>query len=134
MRTNRFVVVALVMLALVRWTSPAAAQLARCAGDRERFCSEVPPGGGRLLGCLRAHAPELSEGCKQELGVHASSHATGQTAHAAGGDAVQKACREDVLRLCRSAIGDKTKVKACMREHAAELSDGCKTALIAQQK
>ena len=132
MRTHRFVVVALVMLALAGWTSPAAAQLARCAGDRERFCSDVPPGGGRLLGCLRAHAGELSEGCRQELGVHAPSHATGQAAHAAGGSAVQKACRQDVLKFCRSAIGDKTKVKSCMREHASELSDGCKTALIAQ--
>jgi hypothetical protein len=34
-----------------------------CKADYDRFCSNVRPGGGRILACLSANAPGLSEPC-----------------------------------------------------------------------
>ena len=41
--------------------------LGACKNDIKRFCSEVPPGEGRIKGCMKAHLPELSEQCKEAL-------------------------------------------------------------------
>ncbi len=117
------IVVAFAALALLRW-APAGAQMMACAGDRETFCSGVPMGGGRVAACLEEHKAQLSDGCKHALG-------------GMGGGAenpVKAACREDAVRYCKSAAGDQAKMKACMQQHAAQLSDGCKTAMIAHGK
>jgi hypothetical protein len=41
--------------------------LKACKPDLARFCSKVPPGGGRIKECMKAHLPELSEPCKEAL-------------------------------------------------------------------
>jgi hypothetical protein len=38
-----------------------------CKPDIARFCSDVPPGGGRIKQCMKAHLSELSEPCKEAL-------------------------------------------------------------------
>jgi len=38
-----------------------------CKPDIARFCSNVPPGGGRIKECMKAHLQELSEPCKEAL-------------------------------------------------------------------
>jgi hypothetical protein len=42
---------------------------------------------------------------------------------------VQAACRSDAKRLCASVLRNTQKRQACMREHRAELSAGCKAAV-----
>jgi len=39
-----------------------------CAQARQQFCSGVVPGGGRIIQCLRSHAPQLSPPCSAALG------------------------------------------------------------------
>lgn len=41
--------------------------LKACKPDIARFCSQVPPGEGRVKNCMKAHLPELSEPCKEAL-------------------------------------------------------------------
>ena len=41
--------------------------LKACKPDLARFCSQVPPGGGRIKACMKEHLPELSEPCKEAL-------------------------------------------------------------------
>ena len=41
--------------------------LTACKPDIARFCSNVPPGQGRVKACMKAHLPELSEPCKEAL-------------------------------------------------------------------
>jgi hypothetical protein len=36
----------------------------QCGADLQKFCSNVPSGKGRLLGCLGEHQSELSTSCK----------------------------------------------------------------------
>jgi hypothetical protein len=45
----------------------ARAVLQACKPDMARFCSQVPPGQGRIKACMKEHLPELSEPCKEGL-------------------------------------------------------------------
>jgi hypothetical protein len=38
-----------------------------CEADLDKYCKETPPGGGRLLNCLREHEKDLSEECKKGI-------------------------------------------------------------------
>ncbi len=38
---------------------------AGCADDAHKFCSEVAPGGGRIIACLKQNKDSLSDKCKQ---------------------------------------------------------------------
>jgi hypothetical protein len=38
-----------------------------CRPDAERLCPGVPPGGGRIVRCLKAHKMEMSVGCAMTL-------------------------------------------------------------------
>jgi hypothetical protein len=62
--------------AIVILTTPAAGfaqsnsiqQIMRyCKPDAERLCPGVPPGGGRIAKCLKAHKMEISVGCATTL-------------------------------------------------------------------
>jgi hypothetical protein len=45
----------------------ARAVLQACKPDIAHFCSQVPPGQGRIKNCMKEHLPELSEPCKEGL-------------------------------------------------------------------
>ncbi len=45
----------------------AANPLTYCKSDMARLCPGVEPGGGRIIGCLKAHKMEMSVGCAQAL-------------------------------------------------------------------
>jgi hypothetical protein len=38
-----------------------------CKPDAKRLCPGVPPGGGRIARCLKAHKMEISVGCAKTL-------------------------------------------------------------------
>jgi hypothetical protein len=35
-----------------------------CKADREKFCKDVKPGGGKIMECMKAHKAELSKDCQ----------------------------------------------------------------------
>ena len=51
----------------VRAVEPDAQAMRYCRADMERLCSGVPPGGGRIVRCLKAHKMEMSVGCAMTL-------------------------------------------------------------------
>lgn len=54
---------------------------AGCTQDAQQYCANVPPGGGRVIACLKDHRDVLSERCKQAAAkVAAMSGNPGTTA------------------------------------------------------
>ena len=53
--------------AMAQMRPGAQAVLKACKPDIARFCSQVPPGQGRIKACMKEHLPELSEPCKEGL-------------------------------------------------------------------
>ena len=130
MRIGILGIVTMAMLAALG-AGPAQAQLiAECRGDVQRFCAGMELGGGRIAQCLEDNAAKLSTGCKKAIGAAQPAPAAG----APGGGGVSTACHADAMRLCAEAIGNHGKMQSCMQSHAAQLSDDCKTAIIAQGK
>lgn len=39
-----------------------------CAGDIDRFCGDVGPGGGSIIQCLNDHRDKISSACVEEMG------------------------------------------------------------------
>jgi hypothetical protein len=55
---------------------------------------------------------------------------TGVTAQVRpGAMAAARACRPDIRQLCGNVPPGQGRIKACMKEHIAELSEPCKEAL-----
>lgn len=38
-----------------------------CRADVQKLCSNVQPGGGRIVACLKQNADSVSDACKQKL-------------------------------------------------------------------
>jgi hypothetical protein len=55
-------------------------------------------------------------------------------ADAPAGGAVAAACKADVEKLCGGVQPGDGKIKACMKEHRKELSEGCKKELAEARK
>ena len=65
MMVRRLTLAALFSLTAVSLTGSALAQteaMALCKSDVARLCPGVQPGGGRILGCLKAHKMQMSVG------------------------------------------------------------------------
>jgi len=50
-----------------------------CKADVQKFCSEVKPGGGRIIECLKEHENDLSPQCKAALEKGMKPRSNGQT-------------------------------------------------------
>src|SRR5580700_4416363 len=49
---------------------------ASCAEDAQKLCATVPPGGGRIIACLKEHKDSLSDRCKQAAGLTANPNSS----------------------------------------------------------
>jgi Golgi apparatus protein 1 len=88
-----------------------------CGRDAERLCKDVQPGEGRIVRCMKAHEAELSPSCKQRIATFR------EEVHAA-----LEACNADVEKFCGGMERGEGHVHACLMQHEAELSPGCKAA------
>jgi len=103
--------------------SAAALDAAReaCAPEIEAYCSQVTPGGGRLLACFAAHEDKLSGTCSAALfGASTSLEAfTRATAY------TMTVCYEDLVEHCSDVEAGVGLVAECLLSHQAELSPDC---------
>ena len=98
-------------------TGPVLAQ-PLCTADVQKYCSDVPPGGGRIQRCLHEHEAEISKECRARLD-----------------DLVREAgllgatCRWDIARLCSDVAPGGARIVSCLENHAEDLSIECKAQL-----
>jgi hypothetical protein len=72
MLKNKVVMASAILLlstsgAMAQMRPGARAVLQACKPDIAHFCSQVPPGQGRIKACMKEHIHELSEPCKEGL-------------------------------------------------------------------
>ena len=106
------------------WGAAAAAPgQAACQEDSAKFCKDVPPGGGRLIRCLKTHEGELSAACRESM---AAARARARGAH--------EACTDDVQKFCGGVHPGDSRVMACLKQNENELSPECREKLGAAGK
>lgn len=89
-----------------------------CKVDKEKFCSSIEKGDGRIVKCLKEHENELSPSCKA---FKESKKESRQQA--------REVCKEDVKKLCDSVEqGEGRKVK-CLIEKQSQASPACQQAI-----
>jgi hypothetical protein len=110
MMRNFFLVVVFSLLAL---PLSARAQDA-CKADAEKLCKDIPPGGGRIIGCLKSHEADLSPACKERM-----------AAGKARMERVKEACKPDVEKFCQGIKPGDGRIAACLKSHDSELAPAC---------
>ena len=99
--------------------------LAACETDIENYCSQVTPGNGRLLHCMAAHEDKISGQCEYAL----YQAATLLEQLSAAIVYVAEQCRTEIESVCNNIVMGEGRLAACVAEHDAEASDGCKRAI-----
>jgi len=85
-----------------------------CASDIKTLCVGIPPGEGRIKGCIKSHLTKLSQTCEDRVLTVA---VTG------------KVCKSDVTNLCAGIAPGAGGIRACIKLHMAEVSDSCRNAM-----
>ena len=75
-----------------------------CGNDLRKHCTEVSPGGGRVLTCLQQQGEQLSATCQAELPKLTQ-------------------CRQEALRLCGD--GTPAQWRVCFESKRQQFSPGC---------
>jgi hypothetical protein len=94
-----------------------------CKGDIEKFCAGIEKGEGRIMKCLHDKRDQISEECKAQA----------EKMKEAMSD-IREACQEDVVKFCSEVKPGKARIMNCMKEHKADLSDGCKAVMETKKK
>jgi Cysteine rich repeat len=94
-----------------------------CAGDVEKFCKGVKPGGGRILRCLKEHDADLSAACKER-----GAEMKGAVRE------ISAACKGDVEKLCKDVKPGGGRILACLKKQSDQVSDQCKGELAEKRK
>jgi len=121
---------ALALFAGATGTSSAAQDLVNsiregCRDELKTYCSEVTPGGGRVLACLYAHGDKLSGSCEYAL-----YDAAAQLERAVAAlSYVANECREDLGRFCRGVRAGEGRLLACIEKNDRDVSERCKRAI-----
>ena len=125
-----------------------------CRSDYQNVCPNVQPGMKDSLQCLLQHRGQVSSGCRDALapaaasaGPAASSGAAAAAAPAASTAAtattppahpltpreqahvLRSQCGGDLQKFCANVQLGGGRGVACLRQHAAELTPGCRGAL-----
>jgi len=93
-----------------------------CAEDQARFCSQMLPGGGRIIGCINEHADKLSQRCFQAMTAWGLFVAN-----------AIKACLPDAERLCPHLPPGRPRQRNCLLQNADRLSKPCLEALFGDE-
>jgi hypothetical protein len=85
-----------------------------CKVDTANLCKNIPPGGGRVVACLKANETSLSLPCKQQL-----------AAREAKIEGIREACQPDADKFCKGIKPGGGRLAACLKSHESELAPAC---------
>jgi hypothetical protein len=107
------------VLTLFATALPAFAQeINPCAKDFKQYCSDVTPGGGRLVRCYEQYKDKMSANCKA-WAERAKTNAA----------ALKEACSKEIDAGCKSEKGDPLETLNCLQGNYINLSPECVAAL-----
>ena len=89
-----------------------------CFDDRQKYCSDVKPGAGRIFECLDEHEAELSSACKDHIEKMSQKF-----------QKFVDACSDDLAQYCPQVKPGQGRGLACLRDNEDKLSTECKSAL-----
>jgi Cysteine rich repeat len=135
-RVSRFVHVAFVLLLLAPAVAlaqgaaapkpaPAKSRTGPCHDDVQRLCGDAKGQPGGVAACLEKHLDALAPECRTQL------QRLSQLKRGSG--RVEKACSEDLHKLCPDTKPGQGRLVRCLREHESELAPACKEALPARR-
>lgn len=96
-----------------------------CKKELETYCSDVTPGGGRVLACLYAYNNRLSGRCEYALYDAAVQL---ERAVAALGYVINE-CGDDIEKLCPSVEAGEGRIMACIDDNWSQVSARCTRAI-----
>lgn len=91
---------------------------AACNEDKQKYCSDVTPGAGRVAVCLDQHKDKLKPACRKTIkkGKAKAKKAT-------------KECKADAKKLCKGVKPGQFRILKCLSENESKLSQSCKDSL-----
>ncbi len=92
-----------------------------CSKDMRSYCTQVSPGGGRLVACFFAHQDKISVGCEMAL-LEASDKIEWVV------DEVRSAvatCAVDIRKHCAGMVPGEGRIFQCLRDNQGDLTRGC---------
>ena len=96
-----------------------------CKAELEKYCSQVTPGQGRVLGCLYAYQDKLSGQCEYAL-----YDAAVQLERAVAAlSYVANECDADLEKYCGSIAPGEGRLLECLEKHDKQVSGRCKQAV-----
>jgi len=102
--------------------SPGSEGQGACSEDVQKYCASVQPGGGRIVGCLKQHQADLSQGCQSKITeVKEKVEEKMQD--------FKQACQADLAQYCKDVQPGQGRLFHCLHDHHDQLSAGCKEAM-----
>jgi hypothetical protein len=104
-----------------------------CTDDIAKFCQDVKPGHGSIMGCLEKHETELTEACKdheQKMGGSRMERREAVRAQVR----MRQSCKDDVAQFCKDMKPGTGGIAACLSGNESKLSASCRQALQATKE
>ncbi|HME84453.1 MAG TPA: cysteine rich repeat-containing protein [Roseiarcus sp.] len=111
--TSIFALGAVLMLSTSAGYAAPSSVAKSCKADVKKLCADVKPGSGGITACVNEHFKDLSADCQVAI-IRVA--------------ALGKACEADAKSVCAD-VKRKAAIPACLKAHAANLSDSCKEAM-----
>jgi hypothetical protein len=118
-RSERLLLAGAFLVLCVAMSLRSDAQIAGpCAETVTKYCSDVTPGGGRIMKCLSDHRDDQSMACRDWLQDQNKSLKELNTS-----------CTEEISRLCSFDAADSVRIYRCLEDNYIALKSDCRDKL-----